>query len=86
MIESITLLPEKYETLDDFVDALFWEDMYIVGDNLDYILDVHNNRVYTQLGYSYTSLADRYNSQEPIVMCRLDKDIEDEFLEEYYEE
>ena len=84
--EAIVIYPERYESFDDMVEELFWKDMYIIGDNLDYIVDTHQNRVFSQLGYSYTSLVDRYKADAPITMYRVDEDFEEEMLEEFYEE
>ena len=84
--EAFVIYPGKYETFDDMVEELFWKDMYITGDHLEYIIDTNQNRVYSQLGYSYTSLVDRYNAHAPITMYRVDEDFEEEMLEEFYEE
>ena len=84
--DAIVIYPEKHETFDDMIEALFWKDMYIIGDNLDYIIDTHSNRIFSQLGHSYTSLVDRYKADAPITMYRVEEDFEAEMLKEFYEE
>lgn len=79
--EIMTLDTKKYSNFDEFVEELFWNDMYIIDDG-QYIYNTNTGKLYVTAYAYFVTVFDLFNHKDVIDLIEeTDEDIKAEILE-----